>query len=103
MEEAIALEPKDEQIRYLVHFADGGSGMRWRYVPLLAGDELADGGTRYRVARVEPPPNEMGFGHAWAEPASGGGSAPVGRCGATGQPQRQGVDQSLWKATWTTF
>jgi hypothetical protein len=25
-----------------------------------------DGGARYRVERVEPPPNQSAFGHAWA-------------------------------------
>jgi hypothetical protein len=29
------------------------------------GVELADGGRRYRVERVEPPPNPNAFGHAW--------------------------------------
>ena len=57
---------RDSQIRYLIHFSDGGSGMRYRTEPLAIGDELADGGTVYRVERVEPPPNPNAFGHAWA-------------------------------------
>lgn len=55
------------QLRYLVHFADGGSGMRLCSEPLDAGSELFDGGVGYRVVRVEQPPNAQSFGHAWAE------------------------------------
>jgi hypothetical protein len=29
--------------------------------------ELADGGTRYRVTRVEHARNTQSFGHAWAQ------------------------------------
>ena len=39
--------------------------MRYHAEPLAIGDELADGGSRYRVERVEPPPNPNAFGHAW--------------------------------------
>ena len=39
---------RDSQIRYLVHFDDGGSGMRYRAEPLAIGDELRDGASRYR-------------------------------------------------------
>jgi hypothetical protein len=53
------------QTRYLFHFDDGGAGMRYRNEPLAPGDEVADGGVRYRVERVEPPPNPTAFGHAW--------------------------------------
>jgi hypothetical protein len=53
------------QVRYLIHFSDGGSGMRHRNEPLKAGVELTDGGVRYRVERVEPPPNPSAFAHAW--------------------------------------
>jgi hypothetical protein len=31
------------------------------------GQELGDGGARYRVVRVEQPPNPNSFGHVWAE------------------------------------
>jgi hypothetical protein len=55
------------QLRYLVRFDDGGSGMRLRGGPLDVGVELAEGADRYRVTRVEQPPNERSFGHAWAE------------------------------------
>jgi hypothetical protein len=55
------------RLRYLVHFDDGGSGMRLRGEPLDVGCELTEGADRYRVVRVEQPPNERSFGHAWAE------------------------------------
>jgi hypothetical protein len=41
--------------------------MRFRDEPLEPGAELRDGPGRYRVARLEQPPNPLGFGHAWAE------------------------------------
>ena len=56
---------RDSQIRYLVHFDDGGSGMRYRDELLAVGVELNEGGNRYRVERVELPPNPNVFGHAW--------------------------------------
>ena len=54
------------RVRYLVHFSDGGSGMRHRDEPLAVGAELSEGG-RYVVERVEPPPNPDALGHAWAK------------------------------------
>jgi hypothetical protein len=47
--------PIDSQLRYLVHFDDGGSGMHHRDEPLRPGDELRDGGVDYVVehARAE--------------------------------------------------
>ena len=57
------------QLRYLVHFDDGGSGMRLQPVPLEVGDGLVDGGSCYRVSRVEHPKHERTFGHAWVETA----------------------------------
>jgi hypothetical protein len=62
---------RDTKIRYLVHFDDGGSGMRYRSEPLAIGDELNDGGSRYTVERVEPPPNPNTFGHAWVSRLGG--------------------------------
>jgi hypothetical protein len=41
--------------------------MRNRDRPLEPDDELFDGGSRYRVVGVEPPPSTAGFGHAWVE------------------------------------
>jgi hypothetical protein len=66
---------RDSQIRYLVHFSDGGSGMRYRAEPLAVGAELADGGRVYRVERVEPPPNPSAFRHACVTRLDG--SSPV--------------------------
>jgi hypothetical protein len=57
---------RDGQVRYLVHFSDGGSGMRYRDARIDVGAELDDGGGRYRVERVEQPPHERAFGHVWA-------------------------------------
>ena len=58
---------RDNQHRYLVHFSDGGAGMRYYGAPLDEGAELVDCGERYHVVRVERPPGVGGFGHAWAE------------------------------------
>jgi len=54
------------RLRYLVHFSDGGSGMRHRDGRLDEGDELNDGGVRYVVERVEQPRHEHALGHCWA-------------------------------------
>jgi hypothetical protein len=45
--------------------------MRFFDAPLDVGAELADGAGRYRVERVEPPPNPSAFGHAWASRLDG--------------------------------
>ena len=58
---------RDGQLHYLVHFGDGGTGRRFRDQPLDVGDELDDGGSRYRVVRVERPAHEHALGHAWVE------------------------------------
>jgi hypothetical protein len=41
--------------------------MRQRTEPLTVGATLNDGGTSYRVRRVEHPAHERSFGHAWVE------------------------------------
>ena len=41
--------------------------MRHRDQPLTPGDALSDGGVDYVIERVEPAPNPMSFGHAWAQ------------------------------------
>jgi hypothetical protein len=56
-----------ERLRYLVHFSDGGSGMRYRDDRLDEGDELTEGAQLYVVERVEQPPNPNALGHAWAQ------------------------------------
>ena len=43
----------EHEHRVLVHISDGGSGMREYARPLKVGDELTDGGERYRVVRVQ--------------------------------------------------
>jgi hypothetical protein len=48
---------RDDQVRYLIHFSDGGSGMRFRDEQLKEG-----GGTRDRVDRVEQPAHARTFG-----------------------------------------
>jgi hypothetical protein len=60
-------DPTDERPRYLVHYSDGGSGMRRFETLVEIGQELSDGGARYRVTHVEHPGNRHSFGHAWAE------------------------------------
>ena len=60
------MDGKDEQIRYLVRFSDGGVGMRQRDEPLTVGAVIEDCGQRYVVEGVEPPPNPAGFGRATA-------------------------------------
>jgi hypothetical protein len=52
--------------RYLFHFSDGGSGMRVLDTVLDVGAEVTDGCSRYRVMRVEQPPNERALGFVWA-------------------------------------
>ena len=57
---------RDGQLRYLVHFDDGGSGMRMRDRPLQVGCVWDDGGVRSasatrqardcsQIARIDPP------------------------------------------------
>jgi hypothetical protein len=58
---------QSERLRYLVHFLDGGAGTRYLDTQLDVGAELSDGGQRYAVERVEPPPNRSALGHAWAK------------------------------------
>jgi hypothetical protein len=60
-------DPTAERPRYLVHYSDGGSGMRRHNALIEIGDDLLDGGGRYRVVQVEHPANPHSFGHAWAE------------------------------------
>jgi hypothetical protein len=60
-------DPTDTRPRYLVHYSDGGSGMRRSDALLVIGAELRDGGNRYRVVHLEHPANPHSFGHAWAE------------------------------------
>jgi hypothetical protein len=40
---------QSERPRYLIHFSDGGSGMRYRDEQLRMGDELSEGARRYTI------------------------------------------------------
>ena len=51
---------RDSQIRYFVHFDDGGSGMRYRSEPLTVGAELTDG-VRERRGPEERAPRWAGL------------------------------------------
>jgi hypothetical protein len=53
-----------EQRRYLIHFSDGGSGMRFYDEPLEEGATVERG--EYRVERVEQASYPQGLGRAWA-------------------------------------
>jgi hypothetical protein len=67
----------DQQIRYLVHYSDGDSGMRFFDQPIAVGAEVPDGGNRYRVDRVEAKPNPSAFGRAWAHDWRTGSARPA--------------------------
>jgi hypothetical protein len=56
---------REAQIRYLIHFDDGGSGMRSRTEPIRVGTKFEESGSRYRIKRVEQPAHERTFGYAW--------------------------------------
>jgi hypothetical protein len=62
----------DHPNRCLIHFSDGGAGMREYPAPLKVGDEITDGGQTYRVVRVQERETRGGFAHAWAEPRTAG-------------------------------
>lgn len=64
-------EKDDRTIRYLVHFDDGGSGMRLFTSTISVGDEITDGGETYVVTIVEPATSMQGFGHIEAQRAEG--------------------------------
>jgi hypothetical protein len=55
----------EHEHRCLLHFSDGGSGMRAYDRLLKVGDEIRDGGQPYRVDRVEEKTTRGGFHHAW--------------------------------------
>lgn len=58
---------RDNQVRYLVTFSDGGSGMRWYDDPLAEDTVVNDGPAAYAVAHVEQPKFPGGLGRAWCE------------------------------------
>jgi hypothetical protein len=58
---------QSERLRYLIHFSDGGSGMRYRDAQLDVGDKMSEGAQRYTVERVEQAASPQALGHAWAK------------------------------------
>ena len=54
----------DGRLRYMVHFSDGGSGMRLRDAELDVGDTLMEGRELYTVERVEQPRHGQALAHA---------------------------------------
>jgi hypothetical protein len=54
-----------QEVRYLVHFAEGGSGMRRYDEPLREAAVIRDGDAEYVVTRVDQPRTPNGLGHAW--------------------------------------
>ena len=54
-------------MRYVVHFAEGGSGMRWYDEPLEEVGLIKEGDAEYVVTRVDQPNASNGLGHAWAD------------------------------------
>lgn len=54
-------EWRDEQVRYLVRFDDGGAGMRSFAKPIMVGDEIADAGETYVIVSIEPAPLRAGL------------------------------------------
>src|SRR5262245_35217787 len=60
---------RDSQIRYLVHFADGGSGLRYFDVRLVEGQTFSEGDAEYCVRRLDHTSSSAGLSHAWVEPA----------------------------------
>jgi len=67
----------EHEHRFLVHFSDGGAGMREYASPLEVGAEITDGGQRYRVTRVQERETRGGFGHPG--PSRGSRTWPAGR------------------------
>ena len=58
---------RDGQVRYLVHFSEGGAAMRWRDDPLKEATFMTEQDVGYIVVRVEQPKVPNGLGHAWVE------------------------------------
>jgi hypothetical protein len=59
-----------EQVRYVIHYSDGGAGIRYRDAQLAVDDVSNEGGQRYVVERVEEPPSPFGLGHVWVRVTS---------------------------------
>jgi len=85
---------QDGKLRYLVHFSDGGSGMRHPDEPLNEDDERREGGRRYTVARVEQAPNPNALGHCWARLEFQSARSPLVRV-VNADSRRTDVGQTL--------
>jgi hypothetical protein len=59
---------RESQIRYLVHFSDGGSGMRYVFTRLREGETFSEGDTTYKVRRLDHTRSLAGLSHAWVDP-----------------------------------
>jgi hypothetical protein len=70
----VALDVPDTQLRYLVHFSDGGSGVRSFAARLTEGETFVEGDTAYIVRRLDHTRSSARLQHAWVEPA---GAAPT--------------------------
>ena len=60
-------EWRDSEVRYLVHFSDGGSGMRHFDARLVEGETFSEADTTYRVRRLDHTSSLAGLSHAWVE------------------------------------
>jgi hypothetical protein len=59
---------RDSQIRYLVHFSDGGSGLRYFDARLVERETFSEADSTYRVRRLDHTKSADGLSHAWVEP-----------------------------------
>ena len=69
----------EQDNRWLMHFSDGGAGMREYAKPREVGQEIRDGRNRYRIVRVEPKTTRGGLGHAGRNTPDGRWWSRVGR------------------------
>jgi hypothetical protein len=98
-------DPRDGQVRYLIHFSDGGSGTRWRDEPLEPGPNYATAlastrssapsSRRTRTASGMPPAGPAGYSRRFAAAARAAAGAAASRA-------RQGpVPAALWGSQMT--
>jgi hypothetical protein len=59
---------RDSQVRYLGHFSDGGSGLRYFDARLTEGETFSEGDIEYTVRRLDHTKSAAGMSHAWVEP-----------------------------------
>jgi hypothetical protein len=56
---------QSEQLRYIVHFSDGGAGTRYADARLEVGAEISDNGRRYVLECVKQATTPYVLAHAW--------------------------------------